>query len=155
MRSLVQPVGCWEYCPYLARCFPRRRSLQEGNTGRVGRCLSGFQPETLRPASPDAMHVPHSGFRHLLPFTIFCPSLYNVRIVWLKFSTGSLWLVPLHCCRPTRQMATVHECKTNADIEEWRRIVNPFYCHCTNGKSADLDPDSVLVLSYRQWKGAR
>ena len=52
--------------------------MQEGNTGRVEHCLSRFQPEILHAAPPDAMHVPHSGFRHLLPFTIFCPSLYDV-----------------------------------------------------------------------------
>jgi hypothetical protein len=63
---------------------------------------------------------------------------------------GLLWLVPLHCWRPTRQMATVHECKTNADIEERISIVNPFCCHCTKGKSADLSPGNGLVLNCRQ-----
>jgi hypothetical protein len=41
-RNLVQPVSGRECLPHLARCLPRRRSVQEGNTGRIEYRLFGF-----------------------------------------------------------------------------------------------------------------
>ena len=48
LRNFVQPVSSRACFPHLARCLPRRRSLQEANTGRIEHRLFGFQPEFLR-----------------------------------------------------------------------------------------------------------
>ena len=62
------------------------------------------------------MHVPDSGFRHMCPFTAFCPSLHDRSIVhlifyWLLwFFLPRLWCrtLRLSCARkPQRSVATV------------------------------------------------
>ena len=53
---------------------------------RVG--LSGFQPEILHSASPNAMHVIGIGSRHLFPF-IFSLSLHGVRLYTLSAGCSS------------------------------------------------------------------
>ena len=117
LRGLMQLVSCRECLPHLARCLLRRRGVQEGNTGRVKRRLSGFQSEILHTAPSDAMHVPDMSSRHLSPFTTLLPcsirckhyTAYPLQAP-LAFSSTSRRLTPASAARPLERRMNTEVC---------------------------------------------
>jgi hypothetical protein len=95
--NLVQPISGWECFPHLARCLPRRRSLQEANTGGIEHRLFGFQPEFLH----NRYCILTTVNNHSTIFTSilysFCFRLFHFFKVVPLLSTylKALWTIPI------------------------------------------------------------